>query len=121
MGAALLCTFLYAFSCCQASPIAQAHLTLIKWCQQAQMLTGTQNQATDTTHSLVWSLPKTTLQMSMMSVASENRVDLSCFSPKLNFCAFMKSKRGKYLFFKMDFVKSYKHFFQFRSLLFSSI
>lgn len=57
-----------------ASPIAQAHLILIKWYQQAQMLTGTQNQATDMTHSLVWSLPKTTLQMNMMSVASETEL-----------------------------------------------
>lgn len=53
------------------SPIAQAHLILIKWCQQAQMLTGAQNQATDMTHSLVWSLPKTTLQMSMMASETE--------------------------------------------------
>lgn len=57
-----------------ASPIAQAHLIMIKWCQQAQMLTGTQNQGTDTIHSLVWSLPKTALQMSMMSVASETEL-----------------------------------------------
>lgn len=43
-----------------AFPLAQAHVTLIRWCQQPQRLTGTQNQATDTIHTLDFGAAKNT-------------------------------------------------------------
>lgn len=92
-----------------AFPLAEAHITLVKWCQDRCSHRGLEVPRIKPLIGVIpmdkiLSLPKTRLQMRMKSVTSGDDADSSCFSSRMGFYILAEPKRSKYLFFLVDFL-----------------